>query len=186
MEKSGLSFSQCQRTTAESRRSNHYLGGSFAQIRRTTAQTAVLKTLSFFRQFHSVWAPKIRKSHGNLQMPRFFGPKGRLWTQRKLKRTKIEHSLELKDSWRSSIFWVSFSLYLFIYSLYLILYLSWTLEIDILSIWLWEANSLFLGEIDRTRCWFFFITNNKFMQYSVHMFVFLLLYFIFCCNWEIE
>ena len=66
----------------------------------------------------------------------------------------------------------SFSL-LFILSSHLILCLSWTLEIAIRCIWLWEANSLFLGEIGRTRCWFFSIISNKFMQYSVFILVIL-------------
>ena len=42
---------------------SYYLGRSFAQIRRTTTQIAASKTLSFFRQFHSALALKIRSNH---------------------------------------------------------------------------------------------------------------------------
>ena len=66
-----------------------------------------------------------------------------------------------------------FTLYFFISSSHLILCLSWTLEIIIRCIWLWEAKSLFLGEIGGTRCWFFSIISNKFLQYLVFMLVIL-------------
>ena len=82
-------------------------------------------------------------------------------------------TIRAEDSWRLLIFRVFFNLYLFISSLYLIICLSWTLEIAILCTWLWEANSLFLREIGRTRCWFFSIIVNKSLQYSVLMLVIL-------------
>ena len=103
--------------------------------------------------------------------------KRRLLTRRKLKRTRRRRRLSIHRSWRiredhrfSEFF---FTLYLFISSSHLILSLPWTLEIIIRCIWLWEANALFLGEISRTRCWFFSIISNKFLQYSVFMLVIL-------------
>ena len=83
----------------------------------------------------------------------------------------IHRSWRIREDYQFSEFF--FTLYLFISSSHLILFLPWTLEIAILCIWLWEADSLFLGEIGRTRCWFFSIISNKFLQYSAFMLVIL-------------
>ena len=131
------------------------------------------------RRFPSVWGsefpPKLGQTLCSINRTQFGRKEKTFDTEKTQENTekKIEHSSEQKDSRRSSIFRVFLYSYFFISSSLLILCLPWILEFIIRCIWLWEANSLILGEIGWTRCWFFSIISNKFLQYSVFMLVIL-------------